>query len=227
MCFQRTYQDIRNRGKIGTGSVIAFERIPFTSIRSLADLGGFFSNRLIYRKQSPCDIDGRGYKNFIHVVTVLRVQNGGGVADDELMALEHTAGMKEYAPQRLSTMIEEYVSRGGRVAWFPLKNHVQRRIDQRKVDEYVAKHRTDKYNWTALPLAEMHYLPFKGRAHYRKQFCSEGIMSFWTATGIEPPYHRVWRGEFSDEPIKPWMYSPQEILGHSVIDRRRACEVVL
>jgi hypothetical protein len=222
MCFQRTYADIRNRGKISTGSVVAFERIPVTSIRSIADVGGFISNQVIRFKQSPCDIDGRGYKNFVHVVTVLRSND-----HDEVMALEHTAGMKEYVPQRLSAMIEEYIARGGRVAWFPLKAHVQRRVDQAKVDKYVADHRTDRYNWTALPLPEMHYLPIKGRKRFQRQFCSEGIMSFWTNTGIELPYHRVWDGEFRDEPIKPWLYSPQEILGHSVIDRRRACEVIL
>jgi len=82
VCFQRTYTDIRNRGKMSTGSVIAFEKIPLTSIRSLADIGGYLSNQIINLKQSPCDIDGRGYHNFVHIVTVLRDPK-----HDEIMAL--------------------------------------------------------------------------------------------------------------------------------------------
>lgn len=222
MCFQRTYLDIRNRGKISTGSVIAFEKMPFTGIKKLADFGGWMSNWGIYFKQRPCDIDNRGFKNFVHVAIVLR-----NPVDDVVMGLEYTAGMKGLTPFRLSDRIKAYTARGGRVAWFPLQRTAQARLNTEYVGEWIKAHREDTYNYKGLPFAEMHHLPLTGRKTPGKLFCSEGVMRFWADLGIISPKHRTWHGEFRDEPIKPWLYSPQEVLGHEVIDRDRACEVVL
>lgn len=216
-----TYDELRP--KLQTGDIVAFEKIPITSIRSIADFFGWLSNRMIFRVQRRGNVDNDGYEALVHVAVVLR--DG---AHDEIMGFEYTAGMKGLVPFRLSARICEYLRRGGNVHIFRLNSRARQRIKNGAVAQWIHDHRNNGYAWEHLPFAEMHWLGLRPRKKANRYYCSAGAMAFLIAVGAIPEFRKVLRkGHWETRPEKPQEISPAELLRrYDLFSRKKQIEVM-
>jgi len=211
---KKKYSEIRD--ELRSGDIIACEKIPLTGIRSLADIGGWLSNRGIRLVQKRGNIDGDGYENLIHTYPIIHDR-----AHDEVMAFEYTAGMKGLRPFRLSADLAEYRARGGRAHLFRLNAQARHRFDESKVQDFIEKHRNNGYAWEMLAFAQLSFLPirpFWWRANRKRYYCSAGALAFEIHCNAIASKRKVLRRS-------GWVTQPESPMEYSVSEFLRRCDL--
>jgi len=208
-----SYKELRSQ--IRTGDVLAFEKLPLLRVRGCADLGGWLSNRLIYRNERRGNVDNDGYERIVHVAVAVHNHT-----HNEVMGYEYTAGMDGLKPFRISTRIRDYNKRGGRVHLFRLNATARQRLDESKAEQWAEKHRQNGYAYLPLVYATLGQLPFRPWINYRdrkKLYCSPGVMVCLMELGAIPDRRKVLR---AGEPAWVWEdESPMELAPSEMLRR--------
>jgi hypothetical protein len=205
------------RPEIRTGDLFAFSAMRFRDIRSLPEVGGWLSNRIIRTSQWRGNVDGDGLEDFIHVgVSLVDKEH------DEVYLLEYISGMCGLKPIRLSKRIATYP---GIVAYFPLTPSAVKWSQPDNAVAFLREHRKDKYSVGGLLYPELRFTRLKGRLRLGRQFCSEGVVHFEQAINTWPKEQKVWRRGFYVDAVRPWQYSPVEVIRACCFDRKSALVV--